>query len=116
MRLILYTAILLLFLLLSCNCNTYGQSNNFTTEELNKIAKALNEHDFLVEQDSLNTLLLTQYENVITDYKQKEVLFNEKESSLRNIIEIQKPYWYDNFLTGSASTAVVLLILLVLFK
>ena len=116
MRSILYTAILLSFLLLSCNCNTYGQSNSFTTEELSKIAKALNEHDFLVEQDSLNTMLLTQYENVIVDYKQKEVLFNEKEQNYKTVIENIKPVWYDNFLTGSATTAVCLLILLLLFK
>lgn len=116
MKLIHLIAILLLFVLLGNSCKTYGQSNSFTTDELRQIATALNEHDFLAEQDSLNTLLLIQYANVIMDYKTKEVLFNKKEQNYKILIDELKPAWYNNFLTGSSVTTVIFLLLISLFN
>lgn len=105
-----------MFVLLGNSCKIYGQSNSFTTDELKTIATVLNEHDFLVEQDSLNTMLLVQYANVIIDYKTKEILFNEKAQNYKVLIDEFKPAWYNNFYIGSGVTATVFLILISLFN
>lgn len=105
-----------MFVLLGNSCKTYAQSNNFTTDELRQIAHALNEHDFLVMQDSLNVLLLNQYQNIIEDFKAKEILFGIKERSYKNIIDSNKPAWYDNFLTGSSTTALLFILFIYLIR
>ncbi len=116
MRSILYIVILLLLITLSNNCNIYGQSNSFTTDELKQIAVALNEHDFLVEEDSLNSVLLSQYAKIILEYKTKEKLFNQKETSYKSLVTELTPSWYDNFLFGSTVTAIVFSLFLFAFN
>lgn len=106
----------LLFVLLGSNCKTSGQSNSLTSDELRQIANALNEHDFLVIQDSLNVLLLNHYQNIIDDFKAKEILFAIKERSYKNIIDSNKPAWYDNFLTGSSTTTLLFILFIYLIR
>lgn len=107
MKLIRSITILLLFVLLGSNCKTYAQSNCLTSDELRQIANALNEHDFLVEQDSLTSVLLSQYAKIILEYKTKETLFIQKETSYKSLVTELTPSWYNNFLFGSTVTAIV---------
>lgn len=90
----------------------------FVTPELQDNSKLLDELEYRRAKDSIDNKIIDSLIQNANDYK---MLYNgakniidindEQKEILKAQVEAVRPAWYDNFITGSAVTAVVLAVI-----
>lgn len=83
-------------------------TKQFTLAELKQIAGLLPE---LQKKREINLTFNDKemvYKSIIKGYQNDEELYKKQIENLKLNIEAVKPAWYDNFWTGSATTAIVI--------
>lgn len=85
----------------------YGQSKEFTLDELKEIAGYLNEVDYLRLENSLLMSKVQLKDGIISSQKNIISMYEAKDENWKNMVEDMKIPWYQKPVFVMASTAVV---------
>lgn len=123
MKLTLLRVIFLSVILLGLNCSVSAQQDltdsikgGFDVAELKAISKLLTELEFRRTKDSLSSIELNQYNEIVNSFIEEKKIWKQKEDFYKTLIIEVTPKWYEKPLFVSGATAIVLTSIFLLSK